>query len=193
MRRLKMKMRTKMRKKVKSTKTTKTTKTMTTRQHQHQHQHQHPAPLPCLPLTPRLPTAPALASTTPPASLLCPPLSGDTQFHLGPLALFCKYVVLGSTSICDFSVNMSCLEPLPSATIFVNMLPLEVFPLALFINILMLETPSICNHFCKYIALGSVSICDLFLYYLLIVPRLNRLTHLFIVPLYLFTSINSVL
>ena len=56
----------------------------------------------------------------------------------------------------------------------------------------MLGTPSIHDHFCKYVMLGSISIRDLFLYYLLIVPGLNRLTHLFIIPLYLFTSINCV-
>ena len=60
-------------------------------------------------------------------------LSGDTQSHLGPLALFCKYVVLGSISIYNFSVNMSHLEPLPSATMSVNTSPLDAFPLVTFL------------------------------------------------------------
>ena len=105
----------------------------------------------------------------------CGGLSGDTQSHLGPLALFCNHIMLGSISICDFSVVTSCLEAFPSATFSIVMSCLEVFPSMTFVT------------------LGSVSICDLFLYYLLVVSRLNGLTHLFIVPLYLFTSVNSIL
>ena len=43
-------------------------------------------------------------------------LSGDTQFHLGPLAVFCNHVALGSISISNFSANMSHLEVFPSVT-----------------------------------------------------------------------------
>ena len=95
------------------------------------------------------------------------------------MTFFCKYVVLGTPSICN---HFGKYVTLGSTSIG-----------DFFINIPVLGTPSIHDHFCKYIVLGSVSICDLFLYYLLVMPGLNGLTHLFIVPLYLFTSVNSIL
>ena len=76
-----------------------------------------------------------------------------------------------------FSVIMSHLEAFPSITFLQLCCTWECFHPQLF---------------CKYVVLGSVSIHDLFIYYLLVVSGLNRLTHLFIVPLYLFTSVNSV-
>ena len=43
-------------------------------------------------------------------------LLGDTQSHLGPLGLFCNYVMLGSISIHDFSVITLYLEAFPPVT-----------------------------------------------------------------------------